>query len=252
MDDATRRELRRLKAFAMAGTVLVGALAVAAFRQSTQGRSTQKQRFTEIDAERINVVEPDGKLRLTMSNSRRVPDLMIGGKSYPLRGGTGAGSAGLIFFNDEGNENGGLVWAGKGTMASHRASAHLTLDQFDQDEALSLAYTDVDGRRRAGITITDRPQLPIQMFAESAMVVMRLPDGPAKQQRMAALRSSPAAAAAASATRLYLGRGVDGSAQLMLADPAGRPRLRLTVDSTGAAAAEFLDETGAVTARYPR
>jgi hypothetical protein len=37
----------------------------------------------------------------------------------------------------------------------------------------------------------------------------------------------------------------------MLADPAGRPRLRLTVDSTGAPAVDFLDETGRPIRHYP-
>jgi hypothetical protein len=111
---------------------------------------SQKARFTEIDVERINVVEKDGKLRLTISNAERLPQPIIGGKSYPLRGGTGAGSGGMIFFNDEGNENGGLAYAGHKTATGYRANGHLTFDQFDQDEAVSFSYTDVDGRSRAG------------------------------------------------------------------------------------------------------
>ena len=124
--------------------VVSGVLALAAFRQA------QKTRFTEIDVERINVVEKDGKLRLTISNAARLPDPIIGGKSYPLRGGTGAGSAGMIFFNDEGNENGGLVFAGRKTATGYRANGHLTFDQFDQDETVSFTYSDVDGRVTRG------------------------------------------------------------------------------------------------------
>jgi hypothetical protein len=41
------------------------------------------------------------------------------------------------------------------------------------------------------------------------------------------------------------------SAQLMLADRAGKPRLRLTVDSLGVAKVEFLNDSGRVTARLP-
>ena len=103
MDAATRRELRQVRTVLLTGGIVAAILALGAFRQA------QRTRFTEIDVERINVVEKDGKLRMTISNSARLPDPIIGGKSYPLRGGTGAGSAGLIFFNDEGNENGGLA-----------------------------------------------------------------------------------------------------------------------------------------------
>jgi len=243
MDEPTRRELRRVRAVLLTATIAAGAVTLAAFRQLSQ-----KQKFTEIDVERINVIEKDGKPRLTISNSTRVPDPVIGGKSYPLRGGTGAGSAGMIFFNDDGNENGGLLYAGRATPTGHRASAHLTLDQFDQDEALAVSYSDADGRRRAGLTITDRATVPIQAFAESAMVIRQLPDGPDKTRRLEQLRTLPGAA---SATRLYVGKTADKSSLLMLADPAGRPRLRLTVDSLGVPSLDFLDESGRTVRRYP-
>src|SRR5688572_14476910 len=80
MDASTNRELRRVRAMLLTAGIVSGAIAVTAFRQS------QKTRFTEIDVERINVVEKDGKLRLTISNAARLPDPIIGGKSYPLRG----------------------------------------------------------------------------------------------------------------------------------------------------------------------
>ena len=41
------------------------------------------------------------------------------------------------------------------------------------------------------------------------------------------------------------------AAVLNLYDPNGKPRLRLKVDSLGAASLEFLDEQGTVTARLP-
>ena len=217
----------------------------------TAFRRTQQHRFTEIDVERINVVEPDGKLRLTISNAARLPDPVIGGKSYPLRGGTGAGSAGLIFFNDEGNENGGLAFAGRKTATGHRANGHLTFDQFDQDEAVSFSYTDVDGKSRAGLTIADRSNIPIKIFADSAMAFQALPDGAEKTRRLRQLRDSPIGEAGKSMTRAFVGKTADGSALLLLADPTGRARLRLTVDSTGMPAIDFADETGRIVHHYP-
>ena len=246
MDNQTARELRRVRAILVASATLLGVITLAAFRHSAQ-----KQRFAEIDVERINVLEKDGKLRLTISNAARLPDPIIGGKSYPLRSGTGAGSAGIIFFNDEGNENGGLAYAGRKTATGHHANGHLTFDQFDQDEALSLSYSDVQGRRRMGLTIADRANVPIQQFAESAMVIMRLPDGPEKTRRLQQLRDSPVGEGGKSMMRVFVGRAPDRSALVQLSDPAGRPRLRLTVDSLGAASLEFLDEAGRPTRRYP-
>jgi hypothetical protein len=45
---------------------LLGVLTVSAFRQPGQQR-----RFTEVDVERINIVEPDGKLRMVLSSRPR-------------------------------------------------------------------------------------------------------------------------------------------------------------------------------------
>ena len=245
MDADIRRQLRQVRAVLITGGAISVVLALGAFRQA------QKTRFAEIDVERINVVEKGGKLRLTISNSARLPDPIIGGKSYPLRGGTGAGSAGLIFFNDEGNENGGLAYAGRKTATGYRANGHMTFDQFDQDEALAFSYSDVDGRARAGLTISDRSNLPIRIFADSAMAFQALPDGPEKTRRLQALRDSPVGEAGKSTLRVFVGKTPDRSAALTLGDPRGRTRLRLTVDSLGNPAMEFLDESGRTVRRYP-
>ena len=38
-----------------------------------------KQRFSEIDVERINVVEADGTVKLVIANRQRAPDQVMGG-----------------------------------------------------------------------------------------------------------------------------------------------------------------------------
>jgi hypothetical protein len=48
-----------------------------------------------------------------------------------------------------------------------------------------------------------------------------------------------------------VGRDPSRSAVIDLADPLGRPRLRLRVDSLGMPSLEFLDANGQVTARLP-
>ena len=103
MSPETRRELRLLKGYALITTALLGTLSIAAFRQAAK-----KTRFAEIDVERINVVEPDGKLRLVISNRARSIGPIYKGKPFGYPGGT---RPGLIFFNDEGTENGGLTRA---------------------------------------------------------------------------------------------------------------------------------------------
>jgi hypothetical protein len=212
----------------------------------------QHAHFKEIDVQRINVVEPEGTLRMTISNHARMPDPVIGGKSYPLRSGTGGAGAGLIFFNDEGNENGGLTYTGRKTASGHSAGAGLTFDQYNQDETVTLSYDDEDGERAAGLNILDRPDVSIQAFAESAMVYRALPEGPEKTKRMREFKERMAKEGYyGGATRMYAGKGEHKESLVMLADPHGHPRIRMKVDSLGVPTLEFLDSAGTVTYHLP-
>src|SRR5688572_26160351 len=122
--DTRDRDLRFLKRYAIGTTTLILLMAITAFV-----RQPQKQKFGEIDVERINVIEPDGKLRLVISNRPRSIGPVYKGKPFGYPGGT---RPGMIFFNDEGTENGGLTFTGRrlpnGDFAS---SLGMSFDQFD-------------------------------------------------------------------------------------------------------------------------
>src|SRR5258706_12394240 len=131
MPSDIRRELRLLKGYALVMTALLGTVSVAAFRQAAQ-----KTKFTEIDVERINVVEPDGKLRLVISNRARSIGPIYKGKPFGYPGGT---RPGLIFFNDEGTENGGGPPPPPRPPRGTHAPTHRTLrDQSHTHRALPL------------------------------------------------------------------------------------------------------------------
>ena len=52
--------------------------------------------------------------------------------------------------------------------------------------------------------------------------------------------------------RVFAGKNADRSAAVVLADPAGKPRLTLRVDASGNPAIEFLDGDGRVVKHLPR
>jgi hypothetical protein len=54
------------------------------------------------------------------------------------------------------------------------------------------------------------------------------------------------------AVRAKIGRDRDKPAVVRLGDPKGRPRLKLSVDATGAPKLEFLDEPGKVSYSLPQ
>ncbi|HVS60837.1 MAG TPA: hypothetical protein VHE82_09135 [Gemmatimonadaceae bacterium] len=243
MPDSVLRELRILKLYALVLTLAVSALSLMAFTQSRQ-----RTKFDEIDVERINIVEPNGNLRMVISNAPRSIGPIYRGKPFGYPGG---GRPGIVFFNDEGTENGGLTFTGKRDAdGKYHASSGLSFDQYNQDQVLYFQYSDNNGQRRVGFTIADRAALDIHDLVAERDAIMKMPEGVARTE---ALRvwALPRNGVPLFAPRVYIGRDPVRSAVINLSDPNGKPRLRLMVDSLGAASVEFLDETGRVTSRLP-
>src|SRR5215467_5493007 len=120
MDTTLVRDVRWLKLYALTSTAAFVVLALAAFQRPP---TSQKTKFEEIDVERINVVEKDGKLRLVISNRDRSPGPIAYGKPFGYPGGS---RPGMIFFNDEGSENGGLTFSGKqGADGKFASTVHM-------------------------------------------------------------------------------------------------------------------------------
>jgi hypothetical protein len=239
MDQDLRHELRRLRLFAYGSMTLLCLLALTAF-----ARTLRNPKFEELDVERINVVEKDGKLRLVISNRDRSPGPIAYGKPFGYPGGT---RPGMIFFNDEGSENGGLTFTGKRNAdGTFQSSGHLSFDQYNQDQVVYLQYIDDNGRRRMGLTVADRADVPILDMVALQDSIRTMPDGPAKtaatQRLMQPLPGTPLFA-----QRVYVGRDPAKSAMVLLSDRAGKPRIRLAVDSLGHASLDFLDVAGQVT-----
>jgi hypothetical protein len=204
-------------------------------------KANEPTRFQEISVERINIVEPDGKLRLTISDAARSPGWVFHGKPYPGR----PHSAGMIFFNDEGEEDGGLTFGGHKVDGKYSADGGLSFDQFDQDETVTLRYTDENGQKRQGLFLTDRANIPIADMLAKRDSLRAMPAGPGRDEAVKAWAENNGHPIAA--TRVAVDRDASKSAVVSLADPQGHPRLRLAVDSTGAASIQFLDTEGHVT-----
>lgn len=237
MNNNPVKEVRWLRTSMLVNILLCAAVLFMAFVR------TGKQRFEEIDVERINIVEKDGSTRLVISNKERSPGPIQRGQPFGYPGGT---RAGMIFYNDEGTENGGLIFSGKRIDGKVTAVGSLTFDQYEQDQNIALQYVDDMGKRRAGLMIRDYPTTISAMeLDEKWKAVKEMPDGPAKTEAQNKLRQY------SSKLRMYIGRGRNGSSLCALADAQGKIRLQLEVDSSGAARLEFLDENGQVTFRLP-
>ncbi len=232
-----QRQVRRLKLFA---TAVTAALAVALLCGADP--TNKKTKFAEIDVERINIVESDGKLRMVLSNQGRYPDVVLDGKT--IKGRQQGKACGMLFYNEKG-ECGGLVFASAERGGAYSASSALLFDQYRQDQTIGIQYSDNNGKRSAGLRVWDRPGMPLTEMLDQLEAVKKLPDGAEKAKAAKNLQE-----AAASPTRITVGKS-DRAALIMLADGKGRPRIRITVDATGDPRMEFLDENGRVIQRLP-
>lgn len=215
---------------------------IAALRARVEALEKGTQVFDVVRAERVDIVEPDGRLRLAMANGPRSPDGTIDG--VPVA--PGRERPGLIFFNDVGDECGGLTFGGgRGESGEVGAGAGLTLDRFRQDQTVAIVYEEEEGRYEAGMRIVDRPEVSLVEVIELAEAAQALPGGPDRDAARKRLREERLFGA----PRVFVGRSTGDDALVELSDAAGRPRLRLRVTAQGSASIEFLDAAGEVVQR---
>src|SRR5262249_37180953 len=106
MESKLEKEVRILKTYAVAATLVVVVLIVAGFTFQSG-----KQKFDEIDVERINIVEKNGKLDMVISNQERQHPGVVNGKVIERKS---PRPPGMIFFNQLGDEMGGLIFGENG------------------------------------------------------------------------------------------------------------------------------------------
>lgn len=204
--------------------------------------------FDQLTVHRINIVEPDGTPRLVISNKAEFPGGFFMGKEFSRADRSGAG---MLFMNDEGTENGGMMFGGyKDAKGQFHSSGHLSFDEYEQDQTMSLD-TDQDGQdRETGYTINDNASdtlfTPEVLDAFSA--VKSMPEGAGKQKAWTDLLAKYPAKLP---QRALLGRLSDKSAVLRLRDPDGHTRILLRVAADGTPTMQFLDAAGKVTEQWP-
>ena len=205
----------------------------------TGAASGSKASFEEIDVQRLNLREPDGTLRYVLSSSARFPGAIIKDKEYEHP----RPQAGMLFYNDEGSEVGGLIFAGaKDAEGRVMSGGSLTFDRYEQDQIVQIMGLDQGGERTlAGMQVSDRPSRSIAVDFEEKDTLEAMPEDERK-----ALMATRRAENHHGAGRLFVGRNGGGDATLMLSDAGGKPRMQLKVTPDGAASIDFLDEQGEV------
>ena len=170
--------------------------------------------FDQIQAQQIKIVEPDGTLRMIISNSKKLPGVIVHGKEVEQ---VDRPQAGILFYNDEASENGGLIFSGskndKGEVVNSGAS--LSFDRYGGKQEVNLIGVNDKDNRFAGLTISD-----------SRPGERKTPD------------------------RIWVGRNDDGSSEMALMDTSGKKRIVLKVLENGQSSLNFLDDKGNILSSF--
>lgn len=259
-EEQLERRVRLLSVWASASTLLAVVLLVTAFGTDSVARWTEvyaEQSTVDtlhadyITAERVDIVEPDDTLALSLSNSERTPLPTVEGKKLRAAGDRNMPS--IIFFDGHGDEVGGLIFRNTKTADGHTAGRHFSMDGYKQDQVLYLTHHSENGKKKTGLHIQDRPNVSIMKVISEVGLE---PSSSRKelQKKMSRFRKKNPKRYQElwdSPKRVFVGRTRDGRSEVTLRDGNGDPRIRMAVDSTGAARLVFLDGDGNVTHRYP-
>jgi hypothetical protein len=172
-------------------------------------RCSHEPDFDQITVHRIRVVEPDGTLRMVISNYDGLPRDARGNQQGQNR----RPGAGILFYNNEGTENGGLIFGG------HRDGSGKVVDA---GVSLSFDKYGVNGQ-----------MVQLAGISDSA-------------NRFAGLRVRDTAIGGPNTNRVWVGNTDDGAATVALMDTQGRRRVVMEVKADGSSSLTFLDADGKV------
>jgi hypothetical protein len=206
------------------------------------GFASHKGKVTldEIDVHRINVVEPDGTLRMVISNQDRFPGIIVQGKEYPH---PDRKAAGALFFNNEGTEAGGLIYSSSLDKSGRleEANVHLSFDQYMQDQVFSIDAAQEGGTKFTTLRINDVGDYSILEPIQANERISKLPEKEQEGEWNKFMAAHPG-----NNPRIMLGRADDKSAVLQLKDTEGRNRIVLKVAADGTPSIQLLDADGRV------
>jgi hypothetical protein len=241
MDNNIQNQLRSLKRYNAFLTFVIISLFFLSFRDE------QQKRFDEISAERINIVEKDGSIRMVIANKKLLPPVYLNGKQLS-KNPKGDRGPGMLFYNDEGDEIGGYLFGGGNGQGNY---GNISMDQYKQDQVIRMKYAEqMDGNERltsAGIVVQGRPMNinsdGIAAFYDSVAVITD------KELRRKLIKDFRAKLEASNT--LFVGKSQENAYGLFLTDKKNKERLNLYIDRDGNPRLEFLDTAGKVIYSLP-
>jgi hypothetical protein len=220
--------------------------------ESSYKRQIAAEQFKTINVERINIIEPDGTVRMVITNASDFPtgSEAVNGRVVNK---TRKKRSGMLFFNEEGIESGGLIYDGRKNDAGHSAGLSLTYDQYDGDQVMQLISTDAakgDNRSVSSMLVfNDRPEKETQLKTAQIMDELdNITDRTERRQKYMAYREQ---GYLGGAPRVMLGKTRSENNGLFLFAKDGSPRAMFYVDNNDEVKFDIYNAKGEVTQSLP-
>ena len=181
---------------------------------------------------------------MVLANSDKAPGIDKYGKEV-LR--AEEARPGMIFYNDEGTENGGFIFRGEKKDGKVNQGLHMSFDRYNQDQTLMMQHIEMDDYMITGLTVMDRPNTDVDIdLTKRYLEAVKIGD----VETAAAIEKRFYDEKLGGAHRAFYGT-LNGDSKLQLHDVDGNKRIQMVVTKDGEAKLEFLDAEGKVILRIP-
>lgn len=224
----------------LTGYAIISSILLAFFTLSSFNESDKKLKLDELTLKKLNLIGEDGSLRVVISNETRQHSGRMDGIDLPKR----KRPAGIIFFNNQGDECGGIIANVSSEKGATNSGMSFTMDNFHDDQVIQIlndeTYENGAAKIQRGLTINEFP-VGTNLIARSAKFeeLEKIKDSKEKDEKMNALWSKEG-----SKKRLFVGRNKNNDSGLFLYDTDGKPKMKIYVDKNGSPKIEVIDENG--------
>jgi len=179
---------------------------------------------------------------MVLSNESRQHSGRMNGKEWEKR----ERPSGIIFFNNQGDECGGLVYQTKEKDGKIISGMSFTMDKYKDDQVLQILndefYADGKAYSKRGISINEFPLgSGVDERNEKLKKLRTIED---KQERKAKINELMKNEG--SVNRLFIGKTQGNSSGLFLAGPDGSPKMMIYVDKKGVPKIQTFGENGEI------
>jgi hypothetical protein len=222
--------------------VFVSSIIFAFFIFSSFNEKDKNLKLDELTVKRLNLIGEDGSLRMVISNETRQHPGRVDGKDFPKR----ERPAGIIFFNNLGDECGGIIANVSSEKNSTNSGMSFTMDNFHDDQVIQIlndeTYENGNAKIQRGLTIKEFP-IGSSILSRNAKFeeLEKIKDPKERDEKMHELWSKEG-----SKKRLFVGRNKNSDSGLFLYDTNGKPKMNIYVDKDGNPKIEVINENGEI------